>query len=89
VPSADLSPLANASSLSAPGYRDATPLGGSAWDDFVDDQPSLSSAAEPATQPWENLVGTTPFEQGKSILAGIGVLAIMLRLTSVLAGGRD
>ncbi len=89
MPSTDLSPPNDNSSLSAPVYRDGTPLGGSAWVDPVDNQPLLSSPTQPAIAPWDALVGRTPFEHGKSILAGIGILALLLRLSNVLAGGRD
>jgi hypothetical protein len=88
VPSTDLRPLTDASSLTAPVYQDGTQLGHSAWRDSDDDQP-ISSPATSASAPWNDLVGTTPFEHGKSILAGIGILALMLRLTNVLAGNRN
>lgn len=88
-PAIDLSPPVAVSSLSAPVYRDGTPLGGGAWRDGYEDQALLSSSsAKPAPAPWEELVGTTPFEQGRSILAGIGILAVLLRLSNLLAGSR-
>ncbi len=89
TPPFDLSPSDDAGSLSAPVHRSGTPLGGSGWCDSVEDQASLSSATKPATAPWENLVGQTPFEQGKSVLAGIGILAVLLRLASLLSGTGD
>ena len=88
TPSTDLSPTYDASSLSAPVYRDGSPPGGASVSS-IDDQSWLSSSSEPATAPWDDLVGKTPFDQGKSILAGIGILALLLRLSNVLVGRRD
>lgn len=89
APSFDLSPSADAGPHTAPVFRSGTPLGGGVWRDSAEDQALLSSAKKPTTAPWENLVGQTPFEQGKSVLAGIGILAILLRAASLLSGTGD
>jgi hypothetical protein len=88
IPPTDLSPLAGANSFAAPVYRDRTPLGGSSGDEFSDVRQLLASPDESKIEPWDDIVGKTPFEQGKSILAAIGILALLLRITGVMAGGR-
>jgi len=88
TPSVDLTPPAAAGSFAAPIYRDTTPIGGYDWNDS-NDVPLLSSAKKSSAAPWEDIVGKTPLEQGKSVLAGIGILAVLLRLSNVLSGSRD
>ncbi len=90
APAIDLAPSTAVSTFSAPVHRNGTQLaGGQAWADAPAAGALLSSADKPAAAPWEKLVGETPLEQGKSVLAGIGILVVLMRLSNVLAGGRD
>jgi hypothetical protein len=85
----DLAPPRDVSSFSAPVFRHGTQLGGDAWSESTAGESLLVSAKKPAAAPWEEFVGNTPLELGKSILAGIGILAVLMRLSNALAGGRD
>jgi hypothetical protein len=89
TPAIDLSPPQNVSSFSAPVYRNGSRMGGTAWSESDANERLLSSAEKPEIAPWEEFVGKTPLEQGKSLLAGIGILAVLMRLSSLLAGSRD
>ncbi len=88
-PPVDLSPPTDVSTFSAPVVRSGSRIGEEAWEAADVADPLRSPSRNSTTAPWEELVGTTPLEQGKSILAGIGILAVLMRLSNVLAGGRN
>ena len=50
---------------------------------------SPHSSTQPATQyDWQRIIGSTSLDQAKSILAGIGILALLLQFTRRLTGSR-
>ena len=81
TPQPTTSSLAN---RAAPLMEQPVDRGGSPIPVTIDRLPQRTSEKTPFD--WKGIFGSTPTDQGKSILAGIGILAVFLQFTRLLSG---